>query len=233
MGCGIPASEGRSVPLCFKASTSGNDLVSPAPVVMTATPPAMATVLPAVANGVNSVDEPLPRQSTVRRLNLVGAPEEAIDVPVNRDNATVFAGNWLASNRLSLTYDAPNMDDDGVCINFSDDDLEEETQKWEHSLVTYVIGAEHTLGYMEVFLEKVWDKLVVHVIHQFDAVSSLLDFCPGQIADWFYQVAPILLRINHLCLRNGRRCLILIRSNYMSYKSGSNFLVCLCSFGGK
>lgn len=51
------------------------------------------------------------------------------------------------------------MDDVGVCVSFSDDDLAEETLKWQHSLVMYVIGAEHTLSYMEIFVEKAWSEL--------------------------------------------------------------------------
>lgn len=48
-----------------------------------------------------------------------------------------ISGNRLAMNGLTLDYA-----EEGMCL--SDEDLQEETL-WQHSLVIYVIGADHTI----------------------------------------------------------------------------------------
>lgn len=50
---------------------------------------------------------------------------------------------------------------------FSDDDLDDETKKWQHSLVIFVVGAVHTLSYMEQFVKKAWGAIATPVLHQY------------------------------------------------------------------
>lgn len=74
-----------------------------------------------------------------------------VSQPNNRDATyvNVLQGNRLASNGLLLDYEVPTVGEEGVCASFSDEDLEEESKKWQHTLIMYVIGAEHTIGYLE------------------------------------------------------------------------------------
>lgn len=53
--------------------------------------------------------------------------------------AHVLQGNHLAANGLNLEYNAPVAGEEGVFVCLSDDDLAEETKRWENSLVMYVV----------------------------------------------------------------------------------------------
>lgn len=84
----------------------------------------------------------------------------------NTSHIPAPTGNRLVANGLALDYDVPGMDDEGICVSFSDDDLATETKKWEH-----------TLGYMEMLVDKAWGSLAVSVLHQFDDGFFIAEDC--------------------------------------------------------
>lgn len=71
----------------------------------------------------------------------------------------------------------------GVCLSFSDEELEEETGKWSNSLVFYVIGADHTLVYLDNFIAKAWAAVDKPVLHQYDECFFIARFKSAEECD--------------------------------------------------
>ncbi|KAL6565248.1 hypothetical protein OROGR_002199 [Orobanche gracilis] len=146
------------------------------------------TELPVSTGGAaRSSGSPVHRlDPTARRLDLQDPPvvadweeeddkiqeETDVEVPIEEEDgpvdsyANVLKGNRLAVNGLVLEYEAPATDENGLCVCFTDEELEEETNEWMNSIVFYVLGAEHSFIYMEQFVAKTWGKTAKPTLHQ-------------------------------------------------------------------
>ncbi|KAL6536728.1 hypothetical protein OROMI_026309 [Orobanche minor] len=155
--------------------------------------PESATVPPANSGGAIRVDREPGGRPTARRLDLQGDKvQTTVDDESDESYAAVLSGNRQAENGMLLEYVAPDMDEEGMCVCFSDDDLAEELEKWKPSLVMYVIGASHTLVYMKawVLLALLLGDGKIEAEVKLTGILSLGALQPGESKKYGTAIAP-------------------------------------------
>lgn len=100
-----------------------------------------------------------------------------------------------------MTILCPIVDVGGLCVELSDDGIVEESNKWKHTLVMYVIGAEHTLGYMEQFVAKAWSHLALPVLHQYDNTFFLARFDSAEACARVFNAGPFFIKSQPVVLK--------------------------------
>ncbi|KAL6584553.1 hypothetical protein OROMI_003842 [Orobanche minor] len=205
--------------------------ISPALLTLVAMQQVTEENIPVISEGVSSTPNQADNQSITRRLvaehppveqtvqhpaieALEVIPEEQpeirpeIDLEDNKEEAPeketyadILRGNRLAGNGFDLSYTVPTVDDSGICISFSDDEIGEEVQKWQNSLVFYIVGAEHTLAYMEQYIEKIWGEMVVPVLHQHDNGFFVARFENEEDCDLVFSSGPYTVKSQPMILK--------------------------------
>ncbi|KAL6560281.1 hypothetical protein OROHE_006288 [Orobanche hederae] len=167
--------------------------VSPVSSGPTIARPESATVPPANSGGAIRVDREPGGRPTARRLDLQGDKvQTTVDDESDESYAAVLSGNRQAENGMLLEYVAPDMDEECMCVCFSDDDIAEELEKWKHSLVMYVIGVSHTLVYMKawVLLALLSGDGKIEAEVKLTGILSLGALQPGESRKYGTTIAP-------------------------------------------
>lgn len=121
---------------------------------------AVATVQPAREH--NSHSQLIPKLATVEPGKKGVSSNQLVFKSVDSSYLRV------AGKGVTLPYNVPNRDESCVCLNFLQEDLEEEVCKWRNSHVIYMVGVQHTLKYMKQMIAKIWGQFANPVLHQHD-----------------------------------------------------------------
>ncbi|KAL6500903.1 hypothetical protein OROHE_025100 [Orobanche hederae] len=225
MGREIITSGERTI-LPIAASVSSDPVtVSPAGTDLTVAHPVVATVSPANTGGAIRNNDQANRQPAARRLVWSGNEpagedeSESGEIPnpeniqqVTEENpapeihqpesyARAAKGNRLATNGILLDYVAPLMDDEGVFVELDKEDVEAETGKWKQSLVLYVVGADHTMGYLEQAISKLWGDFAVPTLHQYDNSFFIARFDSQDECDLILDNGPYFIKNQPMVLK--------------------------------
>ncbi|KAK6788794.1 hypothetical protein RDI58_012592 [Solanum bulbocastanum] len=107
---------------------------------------------------VNTV--PFSTVDPVGRHHLKGLTQELEPDPAGMKEAnpwvSLFEGNRVASNGMSLNYITPELVNGKLVVNLDEKEQEKEEVKWKHSLVLYIIGEMPGYNYMKPFISQTW-----------------------------------------------------------------------------
>lgn len=72
--------------------------------------------------------------------------------------ANIVKPNRDKISGAALEYIAPTIEDGENVIKFTKDEVASEIQRWEHSVVMYVLGTKPPFVVMKAFVEQKWRK---------------------------------------------------------------------------
>ncbi|WMV45435.1 hypothetical protein MTR67_038820 [Solanum verrucosum] len=107
--------------------------------------------------------------------------------------ASLFKGNRLATQGMTLQYVAPIVRNGETVVELCKAEVELEMQKWEQALILYVVGAEPTIAALERYIVANWTYIVKPKVYCHNDGYFLVKFTTLEDRDEVFYAGPHML----------------------------------------